>query len=82
MIMHAPLISGKLLPKQHKQQLYVTKKENFALLFIAIFTCVAEGQSRSRSAVTPSVRLSFRLSVRPSQNLVIETPLKLLIRCS
>ena len=43
-----------------------------------IFTCVAEGESRSRSAVTPSVCLS----VRPSQNLVIATPLKLLIQLS
>ena len=31
-----------------------------------VFTCVAEGESRSRSAVTPSVCLSVRLSVRPS----------------
>ena len=42
------------------------------------FTCVAKGESRSRSAVTPSVRLS----VRPSQNLVIATRLKLLIQLS
>ena len=47
-----------------------------------IFTCVAEGESRSRSAVTPSVCLFVRLSVRPSQNLVIATPLKLLIQLS
>ena len=42
------------------------------------FTCVAEGESRSRSAVTPSVCPS----VRPSQNLVIAAPLKLLIKLS
>ena len=40
-----------------------------------VFTGVAKGESRSWSAVTPSVCLS----VRPSQNLVIATPLKLLI---
>ena len=45
---------------------------------LAIVTCVAEDESRSRSAVTPSVCLS----VRPSQNLVIATPLKLLIQLS
>ena len=37
-----------------------------------IFTCVTRGESRPRSWVTPSVC--------PSQNLVIATPLKLLIR--
>ena len=42
-----------------------------------IFTCVAKGESRSRSAVTPSVCPSVCLSVRLSQNLVIATPLKL-----
>ena len=47
-----------------------------------VFTCVAEGESRSRSAVTPSVCPSVGLSVRPSQNLVIATPLKLLIQLS
>ena len=51
-----------------------------------LYTCVAEGVSRSRSAVTPSVCpsvcLYVRLSVRPSQNLVIATPLKLLIQLS
>ena len=52
------------------------------IVYICIFTCVAEGESRSRSAVTPSVCLSVRLSVRPSQNLVIATPLKLLIQLS
>ena len=31
-----------------------------------VFTCVAEGESRSRSAVTPSVCPSVRPSVRPS----------------
>ena len=36
-----------------------------------IITCLADGESRSRNAVTPSVC--------PSQNLVIATPLKLLI---
>ena len=54
-----------------------------------VFTCVAEGESRSRSAVTPSVCPSVGLSsvcpsvcpsVRPSQNLVNATPLKLLIQ--
>ena len=44
-----------------------------------VFTCVAKGESRSRSVVTPSV---CRSSVRPSQNLVIATPLKLLIQLS
>ena len=38
---------------------------NFCLRY-RCFTCVAKGESRSRSAVTPSVRLSVRLSVRPS----------------
>ena len=33
-------------------------------------------------SLRPSVRLSVRLSVRPSQNLVIATPLKLLIQLS
>ena len=39
-----------------------------------VFTYIDEGESRSRSAVS--------LSVRPSQNLVIATPLKLLIQLS
>ena len=47
-----------------------------------IFTCVAKGESRSRSALIPFVCLSGRLSVRPSQNLVNATPLKLLIQLS
>ena len=48
------------------------------MLIPFFFTCVAEGESRSRSAVTPSVCPSVRLS----QNLVIATPLKLLIQLS
>ena len=41
-----------------------------------VFTCVAKDESRSRSRVTPSVRPSG------SQNLVIATLMKLLIRFS
>ena len=35
-------------------------------IYSAVFTCVAEGESRSRSAVTPSVCPSVCLSVCPS----------------
>ena len=51
---------------------------SLSLVQSMIFTCIAEGESRSRSAVTPSVCPS----VCPSQNLVIATPLKLLIQLS
>ena len=40
------------------------------------------GVQSLRPSVRPSVCLSVRLSVRPSQNLVIATPLKLLIQLS
>ena len=45
---------------------------------VSIFTCVAKGEIRSRSRVTPSACPSVLLS----QNLVIATPLKLLIQLS
>ena len=40
------------------------------------------GVQSLRTSVRPSVRLSVRPSVRPSRNLVIATPLKLLIQLS
>ena len=63
-----------------KKLWYQTINEHSGVKLIEayIFTCVAEGESRFRSAVTPSVCPS----VRPSQNLVIATPLKLLIQLS
>ena len=72
-----------LLCPFHQRTIMCIKIINGDVNLCNFFTCVAEGVSRSRSAVTPSVRLSVCpsvcMSVRPSQNLVIATPLKLLI---
>ena len=61
------------------QEIYSFSRKNAKKMLQFIITCVAEGESGSRSAVTPSVCSSVCLSDRPSQNLVIATPLKLLI---
>ena len=70
------LIDFKIaLPDSLKNFMNMAKTIDLTPLRIQIFfTCVAKDESRSRSRVTPSVRLS--------QNLVIATPLKLLIRFS